>query len=70
MTQTGVRAETLATGRPPIRLHHNAYVTNELGATREFYEDVIGMPPVATWAEVTELEGKHWSTAIASSGSR
>lgn len=58
MTQTGVGAEALVTGRPPIRLHHNAYVTNDLGATREFYEDVIGMPLVATWAEVAELDGK------------
>ena len=58
MTQTDVRAEALVTGRPPIRLHHNAYVTNDLAATCEFYEDVIGMPLVATWAEVAELEGK------------
>jgi catechol 2,3-dioxygenase-like lactoylglutathione lyase family enzyme len=55
MTQTGLRAEALVTGRPPIRLHHNAYVTNDLAATGEFYEDVIGMPLVATWAEVAEL---------------
>ena len=30
MTQTGLRAEALVTGRPPMRLHHNAYVTNDL----------------------------------------
>jgi glyoxylase I family protein len=58
MTQTGLRAEALVTGRPPMRLHHNAYVTNDLAATREFYEDVIGMPLVATWAEVAEVEGR------------
>jgi catechol 2,3-dioxygenase-like lactoylglutathione lyase family enzyme len=58
VTQTGLRAEALVTGRPPIRLHHNAYVTNDLAATREFCEDVIGMPLVATWAEVAEVEGK------------
>jgi catechol 2,3-dioxygenase-like lactoylglutathione lyase family enzyme len=58
MTQTRLRAEALVTGRPPMRLHHNAYVTNDLAATREFYEDVIGMPLVATWAEVAEVEGK------------
>jgi len=58
MTQIGVPAEALVTGRLPIRLHHNAYVTNDLAATREFYEEVIGMPLVATWAEVAELQGK------------
>ncbi|MEJ0042303.1 MAG: VOC family protein [Rhizomicrobium sp.] len=26
----------------PSRLHHNAYVTNDMEATRKFYEDVIG----------------------------
>jgi len=45
------------TQRLPTRLHHNAYVTNDLEATRAFYEDVIGMPLVATWCEVDELFG-------------
>jgi len=42
----------------PSRLHHNAYVTTDMEATRKFYEDVIGMPLVATWAEKTDLFGK------------
>ena len=41
----------------PSRLHHTAYVTNDLEATRKFYEDVIGLPLVATWCEVDELFG-------------
>ena len=41
----------------PTRLHHNAYVTNDMKATRHFYEDVIGMPLIATWCEVDELFG-------------
>ena len=40
------------------RLHHNAHVTKELAAVREFYEQVIGFPLVATWCEKAELFGK------------
>ncbi len=41
----------------PSRLHHNAYVTRDLEATRRFYEDLIGLPLVATWCEKDELFG-------------
>jgi glyoxylase I family protein len=42
----------------PSRLHHNARVTRDMESTRGFYEDVIGMPLVATWAEKTDLFGR------------
>jgi catechol 2,3-dioxygenase-like lactoylglutathione lyase family enzyme len=42
----------------PSRLHHTAYVTKDLEATRKFYEEVIGLPLVATWCEADELFGK------------
>jgi len=42
----------------PIRLHHNAYVTRDQEKTRQFYEEIIGMPLVATWCESDELFGK------------
>jgi len=42
----------------PTRLHHNAYVTADMEATLHFYEDLIGMPLVATWCEADELFGK------------
>lgn len=42
----------------PTRLHHNAYVTRDMEATRHFYEDLIGMPLIATWCEADELFGK------------
>jgi glyoxylase I family protein len=42
----------------PTRLHHNAYVTTDMEATRHFYEDLIGLPLVATWCEADELFGK------------
>jgi glyoxylase I family protein len=42
----------------PVRLHHNAYVTRDQEKTRQFYEEVVGMPLVATWCESDELFGK------------
>jgi catechol 2,3-dioxygenase-like lactoylglutathione lyase family enzyme len=41
----------------PTRLHHNAYVTRDMEATRKFYEEVIGLPLIATWSESDELFG-------------
>ena len=40
------------------RLHHDAHVTHDRAAVRQFYEDVIGFPLVATWCEKTDLFGK------------
>jgi glyoxylase I family protein len=40
------------------RLHHNAHVTTDMEAVREFYEEIIGFPLVATWCEKTDLFGK------------
>jgi catechol 2,3-dioxygenase-like lactoylglutathione lyase family enzyme len=40
------------------RLHHNAHVTRDMNAVREFYEDIIGFPLVATWCEQADLFGK------------
>ena len=42
----------------PSRLHHTAYVSRDLEVTRKFYEDVIGLPLVATWCESDVLFGK------------
>ncbi len=41
----------------PSRLHHTAYVTKDLEATRHFYEDILGFPLIATWCETDELFG-------------
>jgi glyoxylase I family protein len=41
----------------PSRLHHTAYVTRDLEATRKFYEELIGLPLIATWCEKDELFG-------------
>src|SRR5919107_5386611 len=45
------------TAKLPSRLHHTAYVTKDLEATRKFYEEVIGLPLVATWCEKDLLFG-------------
>jgi catechol 2,3-dioxygenase-like lactoylglutathione lyase family enzyme len=42
----------------PARLHHTAYVSSNLERTRQFYEDVIGLPLLATWCESDVLFGK------------
>jgi catechol 2,3-dioxygenase-like lactoylglutathione lyase family enzyme len=44
--------------RLPTRLHHTAYVTRDLEKTRAFYEDIIGLPLMATWCESDELFGE------------
>jgi glyoxylase I family protein len=41
----------------PIRLHHHATVTDDQELNRRFYEDVIGVPLVATWTETDVLFG-------------
>jgi glyoxylase I family protein len=50
--------QQLKPGSIASRLHHNAYVTSNMEATRHFYEDIIGMPLVATWCESDVLFGK------------
>lgn len=39
----------------PQRLHHNAYVCESQERTRQFYEDIIGLPLLATWIEEAEF---------------
>jgi catechol 2,3-dioxygenase-like lactoylglutathione lyase family enzyme len=46
------------TAKLPSRLHHTAYVSKDLEATRHFYEDILGFPLVATWCEQEALFGK------------
>jgi glyoxylase I family protein len=37
----------------PRRLHHAAWATRNQEATRQFYEDVVGLPMTACWSEKT-----------------
>jgi catechol 2,3-dioxygenase-like lactoylglutathione lyase family enzyme len=39
-------------------MHHHAYVTRDMETTRRFYEELIGLPLVATWCESDVLFGK------------
>jgi glyoxylase I family protein len=48
-------SQTLSPG--PLRLHHHATVTDDQELNRRFYEDVIGVPLVATWTETDVLFG-------------
>jgi catechol 2,3-dioxygenase-like lactoylglutathione lyase family enzyme len=58
MSQEAPGGEAGTTSRAlPSRLHHNAYVTWDQEATRAFYEDIIGLPLIATWKEADELFG-------------
>jgi glyoxylase I family protein len=38
------------------RMHHHAWVTSDSEATRAFYENIIGLPLVATWTEGSDGE--------------
>src|ERR687884_1437906 len=48
----------VTTQQLPSRLHHTAYTTKDMEKTRAFYEEVIGLPLIATWSEADELFGK------------
>jgi glyoxylase I family protein len=48
----------MESGILPSRLHHHAFVVADQERTRHFYEDVLGMPLVATWCEREHLRGK------------
>jgi catechol 2,3-dioxygenase-like lactoylglutathione lyase family enzyme len=39
--------------RLPERLHHHAYVVKDQEENRRFFEDVLGIPLVATWCEIS-----------------
>jgi len=39
----------------PLRLHHYAFVVRDHEVNRKFFEDVLGMPLVATWCERTYM---------------
>ena len=49
----------------PSRLHHTAAVTKDLEATRHFYEDLLGLPLIATWCEREDLFGKERTYCLA-----
>jgi glyoxylase I family protein len=59
----------------PSRLHHHAYVVKDHEANRRFFEDLLGIPLVATWCEKNfsaelqrEVEFCHTFFAMADGG--
>ena len=58
-TATGMSLPSSMPAAPlPQRLHHHAFVVRDQEATRHFYEDVLGMPLVATWCEQENVRGR------------
>jgi glyoxylase I family protein len=54
---TNVAAQERPSGtaaKMPTRLHHYAFTTYDMERTRQFYEEVIGMPLAQTWIEARE----------------
>ena len=41
----------------PSRLHHSAVVVKDLAASKRFYEEIMGLPLIATWCESNESLG-------------
>jgi len=59
MTATPARATQPSNLRnPPLRMHHHALVVADQAVTRAFYEDLLGLPLVATWCEIEDVRGK------------
>ena len=59
----------------PSRLHHNAFVVKDHEVNRRFFEDLLGIPLVATWCEKNssaelqrEVEFCHTFFAMADGG--
>jgi len=40
----------------PPRQHHYAFAVRDTEANRRFFEDVLGLPLVATWCEKVRLD--------------
>lgn len=55
MTNPAPAQAGATTSALPLRLHHNAYVCADQERTRHFYEDILGLPLVATWIEEAEF---------------
>lgn len=55
MAQQARKPATAPADALPLRLHHNAYVCADQERTRHFYEDIIGLPLLATWIEEGEF---------------
>jgi glyoxylase I family protein len=53
LDQPDVKSQAKQLAELPTRLHHHAFVVKDQEVNRHFFEDIIGMPLVATWCERT-----------------
>jgi glyoxylase I family protein len=51
ITEAPSAGQTRLLSRLPLRLHHHAYVVRDHEVNRRFFEDLLGIPLVATWCE-------------------
>ena len=49
----------------PSRLHHNAFVVKDHEVNRRFFEDLLGIPLVATWCVNTWMRHAQKGCALA-----
>jgi glyoxylase I family protein len=60
-TEPGTASTARQGLRPPARMHHHNFYTEDLEATRHFYEDIAGLPLKAFVIEpVPESQGSEW----------
>ena len=51
IAESAVQDKHTLLAEPPQRLHHHAYVVRDQEVNRQFFEDLLGIPLVATWCE-------------------
>jgi glyoxylase I family protein len=49
--QASKSPEARSLAQLPLRMHHHAFVVRDQEANRHFFEDILGLPLVATWCE-------------------
>lgn len=53
LDQPAARPEAKHLAELPLRLHHHAFVVKDQEVNRQFFEDILGLPLIATWCEKT-----------------
>ena len=53
-----------ALDRLPERLHHFGFVVKDQEVNRQFFEDVLGIPLIATWCETEGCDSASSSAAL------
>ncbi len=51
LDQPETRRQPTQLAELPLRLHHHAFTVKDQEVNRHFFEDILGMPLVATWCE-------------------